>query len=102
MEILLAGNPFMNFEQWLTALGNPNGQPLIYSAESLNIIRKFSTTSYSTRYKVLLMWLPERMQPDCANKLLKLIEEPLEDSILIFTSDNPQLILPTITHACNG
>ena len=92
----LAGNPFMNFEQWLTALGNPNGQPLIYSAESLNIIRKFSTTSYSTRYKVLLMWLPERMQPDCANKLLKLIEEPLEDSILIFTSDNPQLILPTI------
>lgn len=92
----LAENPFMDFERWLSTLNNPNGQPLIYSAESMNIIRKFSTTSYSTRYKVLLMWLPERMQPDCANKLLKLIEEPLGDSILVFTSDTPQLILPTI------
>ena len=95
-KAFLTDSPFMNFEQWLSALNNPNGQPLIYSAESMNIIRKFSTTSYSTRYKILLMWLPERMQPDCANKLLKLIEEPLDDSILIFTSDAPQLILPTI------
>ena len=92
----LSENPFMDFGQWLAALNNQNGQPLIYSAESLNIIRKFSTTSYSTRYKVLLMWLPERMQPDCANKLLKLIEEPLADSLLIFVSNAPQMILPTI------
>lgn len=92
----LVDYPFMNFDRWLAALDNPNGQPLIYSAESLNIIRKFSTTSYSTRYKILLMWLPERMQPDCANKLLKLVEEPLDDSLLVFVSDAPQLILPTI------
>ena len=92
----LAQNMFMSFENWLSALNNPNGQPLIYSAESMNIIRKFSTTSYSTRFKVLLMWLPERMQPDCANKLLKVIEEPMDDSILIFVSDNPGEILPTI------
>lgn len=92
----LAQNMFMGFENWLSALNNPNGQPLIYSAESMNIIRKFSTTSYSTRFKVLLMWLPERMQPDCANKLLKVIEEPMDDSILIFVSDNPGEILPTI------
>ena len=49
----LAQNMFMSFENWLSALNNPNGQPLIYSAESMNIIRKFSTTSYSTRFKVL-------------------------------------------------
>ena len=36
------------------------------------------------------------MQPDCANKLLKLIEEPFPDSLLIFTSDNPGAILPTV------
>jgi len=92
----LDSNPYMNFEAWLKALNNPNGQPLIYSAESQHIIRKFSTTSYSSRYKVLLMWLPERMQTDCANKLLKMIEEPLEDSILVFVSNNPREILPTI------
>lgn len=92
----LAKFPYMNFDQWQVALDNPNGQPMIYSAESLSIVRKFSKTSYSTRYKILLMWLPERMQPDCANKMLKLIEEPFDDSILIFTSDNPAGILPTI------
>jgi len=92
----LSANVFMNFANWLRELDNPNGQPLIYSAESASLIRKFSTTSYSTRYKVLLMWLPERMQPDCANKLLKMIEEPMPDTILIFVSNSPGEILPTI------
>lgn len=93
---LLQENPYMNFERWLQLLDNPNGQPVIYSAEGLAVIRKFSRTSYSTRFKILLQWLPERMQPDCANKLLKLIEEPFPDSLLIFTSDNPGEILPTV------
>lgn len=93
---LLQENPYMNFERWLQLLDNPNGQPVIYSAEGLAVIRKFSRTSYSTRFKILLQWLPERMQPDCANKLLKLIEEPFPDSLLIFTSDNPGAILPTV------
>lgn len=92
----LTDSPYMNFDAWLSLLDNPNGQPVIYSAESLNIVRKFSHTSYSTRFKVLLMWLPERMQTECANKMLKLIEEPFDDSLLIFTSDNPAAILPTI------
>jgi len=92
----LSSGIFMNFEAWLRELDNPNGQPVIYSSESASIIRKFSTTSYSTRFKILLMWLPERMQPECANKMLKMIEEPLEDSLLIFTSDAPADILPTI------
>ena len=51
----------MNFESWQREFDNPNGQPVIYSSESASIIRKFSTTSYSTRFKILLMWLPERM-----------------------------------------
>lgn len=92
----LAENMYMNFDQWLKAMNNPNGQPVIYSAESANIIRKFSVTSYSSRFKILLMWLPERMQPECANKMLKMIEEPMPDSILVFVSDCPQEILPTI------
>jgi DNA polymerase-3 subunit delta' len=92
----LGENRYMNFDKWLAALNNPNGQPVIYSAESAAIARKFALTSYSTRYKILLMWLPERMQPECANKMLKMIEEPLSDSIMIFTSNNSQEILPTI------
>lgn len=92
----LAGNKFMNFTDWLRELDNPNGQPLIYSTESASLIRKFATTSYSSRFKILLMWLPERMQPDCANKLLKMIEEPMDDTVLVFVSNSPREILPTI------
>ena len=92
----LTRNPFMNFGEWLKELDNHNGQPLIYSSESGNIMRKFATKSYSTKYKILLMWLPERMQPDCANKLLKMIEEPADDSLLVFVSNNSSEILPTI------
>lgn len=87
---------FMDFSRWVRMLGNPNGQPLIYVAESARIIERFTTTSYSTRYKIMLMWLPERMQPECANKMLKLIEEPLDDSLMIFVSNTPQEILPTV------
>lgn len=92
----LSGNMFMNFTEWLRELDNPNGQPVIYAGESASLIRKFATTSYSSRFKVLLMWLPERMQSECANKLLKMIEEPMEDTVLIFVSDAPREILPTI------
>ena len=92
----LKKNPYMDFDNWLRALNNPNGQPVIYSAESASVIRKFSVTSYSKRFRILLMWLPERMQTECANKMLKMIEEPMSDSILIFVSDAPQEILPTI------
>ena len=92
----LKSSPLMDFEEWLKYLGNTNGQPVIYSAEALNIARKFSTTSYSSRYKILLLWCPERMQTECANKLLKLIEEPYPDSLLIFVSNSPDEILPTV------
>ncbi len=87
---------WMDFKSWQSSLGNPNGQPVIYQSESAALLHKFSTTSYSTKYKIMLMWLPERMNGDCANKMLKLIEEPLEDSLMIFTSDRPRDILPTI------
>lgn len=92
----LNDSPFMEFDRWLQVLGNPNGQPVVYSAEALSIARKFSKTSYSTKYRILLFWLPERMQNECANKLLKLIEEPFPDSLLVFVSDNPGEILPTV------
>lgn len=87
---------YMDFDRWVKMLGNENGQPVIYSAEAQAISRKFATTSYSSRYKIMLCWLPERMQPECANKLLKLIEEPYADSLMVFVSNNAAEILPTV------
>ncbi len=92
----IAKEPFMPFHHWLSMLGNPNGQPAMYVSESASLLHRLSFTTHNSRYKVVLMWLPERMQEECANKLLKLVEEPFADTIFIMTSDDPAGILPTI------
>lgn len=92
----LTRSPYMNYSLWQSLLGNPNGQPVIYVDESQEIIRKLSFTSHGSDCKVVLMWLPEKMNVQCANKLLKLIEDPLPGVKFIFVSNNPGEILPTI------
>ncbi len=90
-------NPIIeNYEKWLTFLKNENAQPLMYKGESVNIIHKMSLSALSSKYKVLIMWLPEKMNDKCANSLLKLIEEPTKDSIFLLVSDNCNAVLPTI------
>lgn len=92
----LLNNPVESFERWLDELRADNSQPIIYVNESESIIHKMSYVSYSSKYKVLIMWLPEKMKEDCANKLLKLLEEPFSDSLFILVSENAKAILPTI------
>lgn len=93
---LLSEGMFMNFEKWLLKLDNINAQPLIYVDEANELIRKLNYTAHGSKYKIVIMWLPERMKEDAANKLLKLVEEPYSDTIFIFVSDNGRQILPTI------
>ena len=85
-----------DYQHWLNLLKNDNAQPLILAKESESIVRKMSLTTMSGQYKVLIMWLPEKMKEECANKLLKLIEEPYDDCKFILVSDNAQDILTTI------
>lgn len=85
-----------DYEQWLTIIGNENAQPIIYASESDNIVRKMSLSAYTAKYKVLVMWQADKMNKECSNKLLKLIEEPEPDSIFLLTTDNVKAILPTI------
>lgn len=89
-------NPYMDFEKWLLALDNINAQPQIYVDESIDIIRKLNFTAHKAKYKIVLIWLPERMKIECANKLLKLIEEPYSDTLFVLVSNDAKQILPTI------
>ena len=93
-------DPMMNFENWLDELGATSTLPVMYVTESESLINKLAFTARTSKYKIVLMWLPERMNEQCANKLLKLIEEPFPDTKFIFTSDSPQEILPTIYSRC--
>lgn len=93
---LLSDAPFMDMNAWVEMLGNPNAQPQIYVDESSALIHKLNFTSHAARFKIVLMWLPERMNEPSANKLLKLLEEPHDDTLFILVSNEPAKILPTI------
>lgn len=96
----LESDSYMDFTRWVGMFDKKNAQPVIYVTESDALIRHVATTAHASRYKIVLMWLPERMNTDCANKLLKLIEEPHSDTLFVMTSDSPEEILPTIRSRC--
>lgn len=85
-----------DYQHWLELLKNENSQPEILVRESANILRKMSMSSFTSKYKVGIIWLPEKLREDAANKLLKLIEEPYDDCKFILVSDNAKAILGTI------
>lgn len=89
-------NTFMDFDTWLTTLDNINAQPRIYVEEANELVRRLSYMTRQSSHKIVLLWLPERMNEDAANKLLKLVEEPSGDTIFLMTSDTSRNILGTI------
>lgn len=92
----LTDRPYFTIDQWLDYIEAGNSQALIYSKESDEIIHKLSLKIYEADYRILLVWLPEKLHPTCANKLLKIIEEPPAGTLILMVSELPDLILGTI------
>lgn len=92
----ISDSPYMDIEKWIAMLGNSNSQPVIYVEEGAELIRRLNFTARQSLFKIVLLWLPERLKEETANKLLKLIEEPHPDTIFLMSSDNSRAILPTI------
>ncbi len=82
--------------KWYEYIGIENKQGNISKNESTEIIRKLNLKSFESDYKVVIIWLPERMNEVSANKLLKLVEEPPEKTIFILVSENSERIIKTI------
>lgn len=89
-------NPYGNYQQWLDFVGAGNSQGLIRVKESNEIIRKLSMKTFNAEYKIMIIWMPEKMHPDAANKLLKLIEEPYPKTLFLLVAESAEFILPTI------
>ncbi|MCH5235052.1 MAG: DNA polymerase III subunit [Muribaculaceae bacterium] len=87
---------YMPPEKWNELIKAGNSQPAIYVNESEEIISRASLSAFQEDFKIFIIWLPEKMRPEAANKLLKVIEEPFEDTIFILVSNNDSKILPTI------
>ena len=85
-------------EEWYERLDlGKTMKGLITAKESEEIIRKLSFKSYSSEYKAMIIWLPEAMNQEAANKILKILEEPWEKTLFILVSERPELLLQTIT-----
>ena len=93
---LLNQTPYFNLNIWLEEMGAENQQAQIYVKESDEIIRKLSLKSSQGGYKIMIIWLPEKMNVECSNKLLKLLEEPPSQTIFLLVSEEPDMLLATI------
>ncbi len=94
-EVLLE-NPYITESDWYEMIGAENKQGIIGTTESSDVIRKLSMKSFESDYKTMIIWLPERMNQQAANKLLKLIEEPPQNTTFLMVSENPTQLLKTI------
>lgn len=92
----LADGMYADINKWATFFNKKNSHPVTYVTESASLLHKLSFTTHTSRYKVIVWWLPERMNEEASNKLLKMIEEPFPDTLFIMVSNNPKAILPTI------
>jgi len=95
-DLLTTAGPYFTMDEWMTAMGGENQQAVITAGESEELVRKLSLKSSQGGYKVSIIWLPERMNIECANKLLKLIEEPPLQTVFLMVSEEPDRLLETI------
>lgn len=86
--------------QWYSFIGKEKGQGVIYSEEAGEIIRKLNLKTYEAEYKCMIVWLPEKFHPVTANKLLKILEEPPDNTVFILISENTDDVLQTLLSRC--
>lgn len=95
-EMLMSKGVYFTLQNWLASIKVENQQSIIPVGESDRITRILSMKSNQGGKKICIIWLPEKMNLECANKLLKLIEEPPAETHIIMASERPDLLLETI------
>ncbi len=92
----LSENTYFNLSQWLDFIGAENSQGMIYAKESSEIFKKLNLKTYEAEYKIMIIWLPEKMHESCANKILKILEEPFAKTVFLLVSETPEQVIGTI------
>ncbi|MBK9734064.1 MAG: hypothetical protein IPO92_03465 [Saprospiraceae bacterium] len=96
---MIKENPFFDTNQWLQHIDADNNLPNINVKECNDIMHKLNLMSYESDFKILIMWLPEYLGTE-GNRLLKLIEEPTDNTFIILVSENQEMMLQTILSRC--
>jgi len=95
----LSERSYLNANEWLQRIGAENQQGNITKEECVGIVKKLSLKTFESDHKVLILWLPEYLGKE-GNRLLKLIEEPPEQTLFLLVAENQELILNTILSRC--
>lgn len=87
---------YFNEQMWYEALAVENQQGSISRNEADEILRKLSFKSFEAEYKIMIIWLPEKMRIEASNTLLKILEEPWDKTLFLMVSETPSKLLSTI------
>jgi DNA polymerase-3 subunit delta' len=93
-------SPYFNLNNWMDFIDVGNAQGMIFASEASEIIKKLSLKTFESEFKIMIIWLPEKMHQATANKLLKMIEEPPEKTLFLLISEEPDKVIPTILSRC--
>lgn len=92
-------NPYMDIQAWSHYIGAEKSQPNINTRECNDMIKQLGMRAFESKYKIQLIWLPEYLGKE-GNRLLKMIEEPTENTIIILVAENQERILNTVLSRC--
>jgi len=98
----VAESPYGSLFDWLQSLGIENKQGNINVAEAQDMMKKLSLKAYEGGHKIIIIWMAEEMNTECANKILKLVEEPPEKTVLLFLTEKEEQIIGTIRSRCQS
>lgn len=93
-------NPFPLFKNWASKISANKKSLIIGVKEASNVLEKLALKSHSGKYKIIIIWLPEKLNNSAANRLLKTIEEPQDKTLILLITENVSKILPTIKSRC--
>ena len=96
-ECVASTGGYFTPQQWYDRLDlGKTLRGMISAKEADEIIRRLSFKSFESEYKIMLIWLPETMNDEAANKILKILEEPWEKTVFLLVSERADLLLSTI------
>ena len=93
-------NPYRSLFDWYKHLGVQNKQGEIRVEDAQDILKSLALKSFEGGYKIMIVWMAEKMNIAASNKLLKLLEEPPEKTLFLLISENEEDIIQTIRSRC--
>jgi DNA polymerase-3 subunit delta' len=93
---LIKNKGYATQNSWYDFLGVGNKQGTIYVRDAADIVSKMTLKAYEAKYKIIIVWLVEKLHESASNKLLKTLEEPPDNTLILLVAERYELLLATV------